>query len=59
MLIGNSRLVNPTVSREDIAIMRIRIIWMILMQPDLTTTSNKIARAFETTDIALLATVKA
>jgi hypothetical protein len=49
-LIGNSRFVNTTVAREDIAIMRLRILWMILMQPDLTTTvvlssgSSKIAR---------------
>ncbi|POM58964.1 LOW QUALITY PROTEIN: Ubiquitin carboxyl-terminal hydrolase [Phytophthora palmivora] len=37
------RLARTSVTAGDIAIMRLRIMWMILSQPDVTTKSNKLA----------------
>ncbi|OWZ14875.1 hypothetical protein PHMEG_00011575 [Phytophthora megakarya] len=46
------------VSEDDAAIMRLRIMWMFLSQPEITTRGNKVARVVESTDIELLATIK-
>ncbi|EGZ22097.1 hypothetical protein PHYSODRAFT_329955 [Phytophthora sojae] len=42
---------------DDGAVMRLRVMWMILMQPDESTTSNKVAKAVQSTDIELIATI--
>ncbi|OWZ19601.1 Ubiquitin carboxyl-terminal hydrolase [Phytophthora megakarya] len=57
MLNDYSRLARGAVTEEDVAVMRLRIMWMIQMQPYLTTKSNELTRAVEATDIELLATV--
>ncbi|ETM45195.1 hypothetical protein L914_09674 [Phytophthora nicotianae] len=46
------------VSHDDVTIMRLRIMWMILRQPEVTTRENKVAKAVQDTDIELLATIK-
>ncbi|KAG6952954.1 hypothetical protein JG687_00012685 [Phytophthora cactorum] len=46
-----------TVAPDDVAVMRLRIIWIILSQPAVTTRSNKLERAVNATDKALLATI--
>ncbi|ETI52415.1 hypothetical protein F443_04424 [Phytophthora nicotianae P1569] len=46
------------VSQDDVTIMRLRIMWMILRQPEVTTRENKVAKAVQDTDIELLATIK-
>ncbi|KAL3667370.1 hypothetical protein V7S43_007596 [Phytophthora oleae] len=57
-MLRNSLLFAKTsVSVNDVAIMRLRIMWMILSQPEVSTRENKVARAVESTDIELLATI--
>ncbi|KAG1693451.1 hypothetical protein DVH05_023534 [Phytophthora capsici] len=46
------------VSHDDVIIMRLRIMWMILRQPEVTTRENKVAKAVQDTDLELLATIK-
>ncbi|EGZ22088.1 hypothetical protein PHYSODRAFT_329946 [Phytophthora sojae] len=53
----SSRFVRAVISQDDGAVMRLRVMWMILMQPDESTTSNKVAKAVQSTDIELIATI--
>ncbi|KAG6948347.1 hypothetical protein JG687_00015536 [Phytophthora cactorum] len=49
--------IRTVVTRDDVAVMLLRIMWMILSQPDVTTQSNKLQRVVNATDTAFLATV--
>ncbi|GMF51818.1 unnamed protein product [Phytophthora fragariaefolia] len=51
-------LANAIVTQDDVAVMRLRIMWMIMMQPDMTTRHNKLAHDVEATDLELLATIE-
>ncbi|KAE9345624.1 hypothetical protein PF008_g8655 [Phytophthora fragariae] len=57
MLKDNFRFTNTTVSDDDVAIMRLRIMWMILMQPEVSTVANQVAKTVDATDLELMATV--
>ncbi|ETO69745.1 hypothetical protein F444_13727 [Phytophthora nicotianae P1976] len=46
------------VTKEDISVMRLRIMWMIVMQPEVSTVANQVAKEIEATDIELLSTIK-
>lgn len=51
------QLAQGAVTTDDIAIMRLRIMWMIVMQPEVNTVANQIAKEIEATDLELLATI--
>ncbi|GMF57110.1 unnamed protein product [Phytophthora fragariaefolia] len=51
-------LANAIVTQDDVAVMRLRIMWMIMMQPDMTTRHNKLAHDVEATDLELLPTIE-
>ncbi|GMF55922.1 unnamed protein product [Phytophthora fragariaefolia] len=52
------RFSKTTVTADDIAVMRLRIMWMIVMQPEVSTVANKLAAAVDATDLELMATRK-
>ncbi|GMF21765.1 unnamed protein product [Phytophthora fragariaefolia] len=52
------RFSKTTVTADDIAVMRLRIMWMIVMQLEVSTVANKLAAAVDATDLELMATRK-
>ncbi|RAW21455.1 hypothetical protein PC110_g22102 [Phytophthora cactorum] len=53
MLKYNFRLTSVAITKDEVAIMRLRIMWVILMQPEVTKRSNKRAKAVEATGLKL------
>ncbi|EGZ25657.1 hypothetical protein PHYSODRAFT_484016 [Phytophthora sojae] len=58
MLKDNFRFTKATVSADDVAVMGLRIMWMILIQPEVSTIANQVAETVDSTDLELMATVK-
>lgn len=57
MLKDSFQFSNTAPTADDIAVMRLRIMWMILMQPEVSTVANRIASAIAQTDLELAVTV--
>ncbi|KAG1712964.1 hypothetical protein DVH05_000694 [Phytophthora capsici] len=58
LLSGGFRLSRRAVTPDDVAVMRLRILWIILMQPEVTTISNKLVGTTETTGLELEAIMR-
>ncbi|KAE9087348.1 hypothetical protein PF010_g9142 [Phytophthora fragariae] len=58
MLKDSFRFTEAIVTNDDVAVMRLRIMWMMLMQPEVSTLAHKIAKAVDATDLELMATVE-
>ncbi|KAE9100257.1 hypothetical protein PF010_g14877 [Phytophthora fragariae] len=57
MLKDNFRFTKTTVSDDDVAVMRLRNMWMVLMKPEVSTVANQVAKALDATDLELMTTV--